>query len=188
MATTELPHREYVRMAAAAAGPLSAAVTVVGHSGAGAFLPAIGEKIKVDTALLFVDAVIPPPVLAHTTPARMKDLLDEQTDDGILRPWLAWWPSEVVAELLPDVGDRNELAADMPRLPRSFYDIEVDVPSGWSDEACAYLRLSAGYNSELDEAEARHWPTAALASTHLGVYTEPASVLAAIENLITQIT
>lgn len=187
MATAELPHDEYPRRAAAAARSLSAELTIVGHSGAGAFLPAIAERTEADAALLFVDAVIPPQVGAHTTPDRMKDMLDDQTDDGLLRPWLAWWPLEVVSELLPEASDRDELAADMPRLPRSFYEIDVDVPSGWSDGACAYLRLSAGYDAELADAVARHWPTATLDSTHLGMHTNPDRVLAEIVGLIDQI-
>jgi hypothetical protein len=76
---------------------------VVGHSGAGAFLPAVaGELGDRGVALLFVDAVVPPPSGVHETPARMRDLLDEQTLDGHLRCWLDWWPrvAEAIASLL----------------------------------------------------------------------------------------
>ena len=186
MATASLPHNEYLRRATYTARVLSSPPTVVGHSGAGAFLPSIRDGIETDALLCFVDAVIPPKVGAHSTPVRMRVMLDEQTDDGLLRPWLAWWPSEVVGEVLPDPNDRDELAADMPRIPRSFYDVEVDVPFDWSKRACAYLRLSAAYDSELDEAVARHWPTATLDSNHLGTHTDPDRVLAEIVRLADQ--
>ncbi len=176
-ATAVQPHHEYLRRAVAGAQVRSTELTIVGHSGAGAFLPAIDDSIAADTALIFVDAVIPPREGAHTTPAPMKDILDEQTEDGLLRPWLMWWPHEVLSELLPEASDRAELMSDMPRLPRSFYDVAVDAPPGWSEGACAYLRLSAGYDGELDEAVARHWPTATLDSTHLGTHTHPDQIL-----------
>lgn len=106
-----------------AAEVLGAQVVVVGHSGAGAFLPALAGRLAGRLgSLVFVDAVIPPPACVHETPARMRALLDEQTLDGQLRRWLDWWPDDVVMDLVPDAAERTALLADMPSLPRSFYD------------------------------------------------------------------
>jgi thioesterase domain-containing protein len=75
-------------------------VAIVGHSGAGAFLPAIASRLEGRVvSLLFVDAVVPPPSGVHETPARLRTLLDQQTVDGRLRRWLEWWPDDVVSEL-----------------------------------------------------------------------------------------
>ena len=188
MATAASPCDDYLARAVAATDRLTDSVTIVGHSGAGAFLPALAARADVDGVLVFVDAVIPPRSGAHVTPDHLKDLLDEQTgDDGLLRPWLAWWPPEVISGLLPDPDDRAALAADMPQLPRSFYDVEVGVSAGWSDQGCAYLRLSGGYDPELAEAVARQWPTASLDSAHLGVHTDADRVLSEIMGLTDQV-
>lgn len=190
MTASDRPHDAYRRIAVDAARTLTEPPLLVGHSGAGAFLPAIAAAIGGSTALLFVDAVIPPTHGPHRTPDEMKELLDGQSVDGLLRRWLDWWPADVIERLLPDPADREELAADMPRVPRSFYDADVDVPPGWSDGSdarCAYLRLSSAYDAELHEAERREWPTAALASTHLGTHTEPGRTLHALLELTDRI-
>lgn len=174
------PHRRYVDAAVAAADGLPPPVLVVGHSGAGVFLPAIGSGVGADRGLIFLDAVVPTTAGAHRTPPEMHELLDRQTVDGSLQPWLAWWPAEVVARLLPDPADRAELAADLPRVPRGFYDVDVQVPAGWSDRRCGYVQLSAAYATDADEARTRGWPATELDSSHLGPHTEPGRVLAAV--------
>ncbi len=183
MAASNRPHEVYRDLAVEAARALTGPPVVVGHSGAGAFLPAIGEAIRETAGLVFVDALVPPAEGAHRTPDRLAALLDEQTVEGVLRPWLDWWPAEAVAELLPEAADRDELAADMPRVPRSFYDVPIAVPPGWSEQPCGYLRLSPAYDAELERARQWGWPTATLESTHLGTLTEPDRVLVEVLGL-----
>lgn len=174
-----------VDTAVAAADGLDSPIVVVGHSGAGAYLPEMGQRLGDRLgALIFVDAVVPPRQGAHQTPIGMKQLLDEQTIDGMLLPWLDWWPTAAVEELLPNPTDREVVAADMPRLPRSFYDEEIPVPEGWSGRWCGYLVSSAAYDAEFQEAGNRGWPRTAIDGTHLSVYTEPDRVLRAIESLL----
>lgn len=60
-------------------------------------------------------------------------ILFVQTIDGQLRRWLEWWPDDVVEDLVPDVEDRAALLADMPSLPRAFYDESVPVPDCWME-------------------------------------------------------
>jgi hypothetical protein len=158
---------------------------VAGHSGAGAFLPAIGRELARRLRLLvFVDAVVPPAAGAHQTSATMNDLLDEHTVDGRLRPWLEWWPEHVVTQFVPDPDDRASLLADMPPLPRSFYDEVVPVPDGWALGPCAYLKLSEAYEAEFGEAAARGWLRMELSGTHhLSVHTQPVRVADALESI-----
>ncbi len=72
----------------------------------------------------------------------------------------------------------------MPRLPRSFYDEDVPVPEGWSDRWCGYLRLSAAYDAEFEEAGNRGWPRTDVEGTHLSIHTQSGSVLGAIKSLL----
>ncbi|MDX1511577.1 MAG: hypothetical protein R3249_09535 [Nitriliruptorales bacterium] len=177
--------RAFVTGASAAGTQLSGAVAVVGHSGAGAFLPAVGERLSDRrVSLLFVDAVIPPASGAHETSERLRALLDAQTVGGELRRWLHWWPDEVAAELLPDEEERAELLSEMPVLPRSFHDESVPVPADWTDLDCAYLQLSQAYDAEYEEAGRRGWPRFRVDANHLAIRTQPDIVVSAIESLL----
>jgi hypothetical protein len=188
MVIAQHPHEDYIARAVEAAGGLTPPVVVIGHSGAGPFLPRIGAAIGRSSVLVFVDAVVPPASGSHRTAQAMKELLDKQTVDGTLQRWLDWWPPVVVAEILPHLADREALAADMPRLPRAFYDLDVAVPPRWSQRACGYVQLSEAYDADHAEAVARGWPTRRLASTHLATHTEPDQVLNAIRHVIGQLT
>lgn len=177
------PHALFCRLAVEAGREMKAPPLIVGHSGAGAFLPAIGSTLGNVAGLVFVDAVVPPVEGVHSTSPGMLAMLDSVTDDGVLRRWLDWWPEETIVALLPDDADRALLAADMPRLPRSFYDHDVKVPPGWSHNRCGYLMLSDAYEAELHDATDRGWPTARLESTHLAPHTQPESVLSKVLQL-----
>ncbi len=177
--------RTLVELANAAASTLEPPIVIVGHSGAGVFLPLIGRGLGDRlAALVFVDAVVPPEVGAHQTAAGLAAMLDGQTEDGLLKEWLDWWPEDVISEILPDPEDRRLLRSDMPRLARSFYAEEVPVPEHWSQWPCRYLQLSAAYDLDRDEAVRRRWRTARLEGTHLSVHTEPRAVFRAVLELI----
>lgn len=184
MATAAHPHEDYTNRVIGAAGHLTPSVAVIGHSGAGPFLPAIGAAISPAAVLVFLDAVVPPRSGSYRTPDPMREMLDQQTASGTLERWINWWPPEVVAEILPDPSDREQLACDMPSLPRAFYDHDVAVPPRWSEQPCGYVQLSAAYDADRTEAIARGWPTQGLATTHLATFTEPSEVLEAIRSVV----
>jgi hypothetical protein len=174
-----------VDTAVAGAATLAGDVGIVGHSGAGAFLPAIAKRVEGQAvSLLFVDAVLPPSSGVHETPAGLRALLDKHTVEGRLRRWLEWWPDDVVSELVPDVEERAVLLDDMPSLPRSFYDESVPVPERWTDRRCAYLKLSDAYDDEFADAGRRGWKREDLDADHLAIRTQPDRVVAAMESLL----
>jgi hypothetical protein len=185
---SEQPHQAYIAIASDAARVLPPPIAIVGHSGAGAFLPTIAATISGETVLVLVDAVVPPRVEPFRVSEAMKELLERQTEDGLLRPWLEWWPRDVLAALLPGPAARAALVADMPQVPRSFYDHPVPQPAGWDEQPCGYLQLSAAYDADREQAVARGWPTQRLQATHLAAHTAPADVLVAILNVIDQAT
>jgi hypothetical protein len=174
-----------VETAVAGGASLRSQVAVIGHSGAGAFLPEIGRRLREATRILiFIDAVLPPHQGAHRTSPHLASLLDDQTADGMLRPWLEWWPEGTVEQILPDPGDRSVLGGDLPVLPRSFYDEDVPVPDGWSERACGYLRLSPAYDVEYEEAGRRDWQRRSIEADHLSIYTQPDRVFQEIRGLL----
>jgi len=147
-------------------------------------LPVIGEEIGNRlAALLFVDAVVPAIDRPHQTPAALLPMLDAHTTDGRLAHWLDWWPEDV-ADLVPDPEDRDELRADMPSVPRDFYDDSIPMPESWSDGPCGYLQLSDAYADDRARAKALDWPVRVIDSTHLGIFTAPARALDAVLSLI----
>lgn len=169
--------RAFVDAALEGAAGLAGPIALLGHSGAGAFLPAIAAGLGARLfGLLFVDAVLPPTSGEFRTPEERKAKLDELTVDGCLLRWLDWWPPGVVEELLPDPAERAAVLADMPVLPRSFYDEAVPVPDGWAEQRCGYLRLSEGYVDEHGEAGRRDWYRAEFDGDHLAIRSDPATV------------
>ncbi|MGH1490615.1 MAG: alpha/beta hydrolase [Acidimicrobiales bacterium] len=168
-------------------------IVVVGHSGAGAVLPVIGEQIgNRPKALVFVDALVPPTGGEHRTPQPFLQFLDDRlletkVVDGRLPKWLDWWPAETVNQLVESPSDLAELRADMPQLLRSFYDEPVPMPSNWMGQPSAYLKLSAAYDHEYGEVGDLGCPRASIDGTHLSIFTAPSDVLDAIEQLVSSV-
>ncbi len=159
-------------------------VVVVGHSGAGVFLPAIGERLADHlSGLVFVDAVVPPRTGAHTTPPELTSLLDSKTHNDVLEVWFDWWPEGAIEKLVPDDGLLDALRFESPRLTREFYDETVPMPSGWADWPCGYIHLSEAYDQEAVEARQRGWPMVSLNENHLSIVTKPEVVVDAISTI-----
>ena len=86
---------------------------VIGHSGAGAFLPAIAAEAKA-SMIVFVDAVVPEADDAFTPSRQFVEFLDTvPTADGLMAPWNEWWPPEVMAQLVPDPAQRRRIASEI---------------------------------------------------------------------------
>lgn len=169
----------------AATAPIDGSLFLVGHSGAGVFLPTLAESLLHRlVGLVFVDAGVPPEAGAFRVSPSMENLLDANTEHGVLRRWIDWWPAEVVDEILPDQSDRDELTSDMPTVPRAFYGIPIPVPDGWSSWPSVYLQTGSAYADEIAEASRRGWPSRSIPGTHLSLFTDPVTVLAAIESLV----
>ena len=163
-------------------------LVVVGHSGAGAFLPAIAHRVKDRLrAVVFVDAIVPPSAGEHRTSEQLSKFLDDKTVDGRLLPWFDWWPPTVVDTLVSSPEQLEELRSDMPRLHRSFYNAHIPMPEGWSSGPCVYLQLSPAYDEESRIATELGWPTAFLDGSHLSIFTDPIAVLAAVEDLVDRV-
>lgn len=159
---------------------------VVAHSGAGAILPLVARRVDARAAV-FLDAVLPDDsARAHVAPAGQRRLLEQHVDGaGLLRPWLDWWPADAVAELLPDPQQRAALAAELPRLPLSFYDHDVALPREWVPSV--FVSLEGAYDEELREARRRGWPTTELGLSHLAPATAPEPVADALLALVDEL-
>jgi hypothetical protein len=159
---------------------------VIAHSGAGAFLPAVAAATT--AAAIFVDAVVPTSGPEFHPSAQLVQLLDTlPIVDRMLPPWHQWWPPDVLAELVPDTMLRQRIIAEIPQVPRSFYDDAVPVPSQWWTHPAAYLQLSVAYADDRTRAEEWGWPTRQLAGGHLDLCVLPELVASHVVDLVREL-
>jgi pimeloyl-ACP methyl ester carboxylesterase len=163
------------------------AVVLVGHSGAGALLPAAAQATDTPVAaVVFVDAVLPHPELSwfDTAPPALRRQLGGLARDGRLPAWHQWFPPEVLAELLPEEDLRWRFIAELPRLPLAYFEERAPVVSGWPAARCGYLRLSGAYDQVADEAERQGWLVVREPADHLAMLTRPATIAGLLDRLV----
>ena len=161
------------RFAAGAVEGVGAVDVVIGHSGAGAFIPTVAEHTHA-AVRMFVDAIVPERTSMFTPSARFVDFVDAvPTEDGRLAPWHMWWPEDVLAELVPDEQLRLELIADIPRVAPRSMTAPVALPQSWWTKPMAFLQLSDAYDEERMRVQALGWPTRKLDGGHLDLYVDP---------------
>ncbi|MDF5751542.1 alpha/beta fold hydrolase [Spongiactinospora sp. TRM90649] len=167
-------------------------VVLIAHSGAGALLPAVAAALGgAVRAAVFVDAVLPAPGADwfSTAPEHLRGHLTALVHDGRLPPWHEWFPPGTVAALLPDTALRDRFIAELPRLPVAYLrePAPPEDPS-WGRVRPAYIRLSAAYDSEADEAARLGWPVLRADADHLAMLTRPETVATLIAQAIRRTT
>ncbi|GAB3474364.1 hypothetical protein GCM10027440_04460 [Nocardiopsis coralliicola] len=179
----------YRRLAGAAASALDAdkrdgGVVLVGHSGAGALLPAIAEAVGSRVrGMVFVDALLPHPGRSWfaTAPPQMREQLAGLARGGRLPRWNEWFPAEVLEALVPDAALRARFAGGLPELPMAYFDEPApEVQAGGADR-CAYVRLSDAYDLAAEDAQRRGWPVYREDADHLAMLTRPEWAAGTIE-------
>jgi len=172
----------YPALAAAAGAAVDdgiAPVVVIGHSAAGALLPAIAEAVGDRTrTAVFADAMLPQPGRSwfETAPPGLADELRGLAVDGLLPPWHEWFPPGVLAELLPDPGRRRRLISEIPRLPISYFDEPAPSARFANTVACAFLRFGGPFDPAADKAQRLGWWVARRDWDHLRMLSAPAAV------------
>jgi hypothetical protein len=163
------------------------AVVLVGHSGAGALLPAAAEAAGMPVAtVVFVDAILPHPGVSwlETAPPALREQLGGLASDGQLPAWHQWFPPDVVSQLLPEEDLRRRFIAELPRLPLAYFEEPAPTVSGWPPAHCGYLRLSGAYDGVADEAKRHGWLVVRESADHLAMLTRPATIAGLLDRLI----
>ena len=158
---------------------------LLGHSGAGPLLSAVGQALQQVEGYVFVDAGLPQPGRSwvDTAPLQLVEQLRAMARDGWLPPWPEWWGPDQLTELLPDPDLRARFVGDCPRLPIGLFEEEQAAAPDWPDAPCAYLRLSDAYEASAQKARDLGWPVVELSSTHLGLFTDADLVADAVLDL-----
>lgn len=178
--------QECVASVREAVAPGADPIVLVGHSGGGLLLPAIGEAVAARIgAMVFVDSGLPASAgETELAPPWFLEQLRALAADGRLPPWSGWWGEEAMRELVPDEGLRHALGGEMPSLPLSYFEDRVPSPPGWDRVPCAYLLLSDAYRDAADEATARGWPVETIeGGGHLHLVVAPDQVAEALIRL-----
>ncbi|MBO1336926.1 alpha/beta hydrolase [Streptomyces sp. VRA16 Mangrove soil] len=156
--------------------PADTSLTLVAHSNAGLFLPAIRKALHQPvTGSVFVDAALPARSGSTTVaPPELLSFLRTLAVDGRLPRWTDWWDEDDVAPMFHGCDARRTVVAEQPRLPLSYYEQRIPVPDGWDDHPCSYLLFGPPYEAEAEEARSRGWRVAHLPGAHLHQIVDPA--------------
>jgi hypothetical protein len=163
--------------------PANQRLVLVGHSGAGALLPAIGRAIRHSVATyVFVDAGIPKDGQSRLANGPFADFVHELYRGGGCYPN---WTDEDLRELVPDAEWRQRLLAELRPPPIGFWEEPISVPAGWPDAPCAYLRFTPNPAYDDAAAEARHrgWAYTELSGGHFHMLMDPVAVASALLDL-----
>ncbi len=158
---------------------------IIGHSGAGALLPLLADRVQANV-VAYVDAVVPGEGPQYEASEQFLAVVDKLPREGpLLPPWHTWWGDDVILRLLPNDELRRRITADTPSVPRSLYDDPVPLPAGWmTRRGCCYLQLSPSYHDDRARAESYGWPADGINGQHLDVAAKPADVAPLLIHLI----
>jgi hypothetical protein len=182
----------------AVAGTLEAAprhgpLVLVGHSGAGPLLGAVGAGLAASGrpagGYLFCDAGLPRDgatrlELLAAEDAGMATAFRAELERGGRFP--AWGDAEL-APLVPDPAARAALVRSLRPRDLAFFTEPLPPAPGWPDAPCGFLRLSPAYDTWAGAAAAEGWPTAALDAGHFHPLADPVAVAAALLGLLARL-
>jgi hypothetical protein len=172
--------------AATAAAPLAGMagpLFLVGHSGAGALLPAIRQALGRPVAgYIFVDA--DPQQDGRSRLARFADPAAAAAfRDAAVDGSLPMWTAGDLQEEIPDPALRARFVAELRPCPLAVYEEELPVFPGWPDAPVAYLQFSAPYDPGAQHARAAGWRYRSMPAGHFHMLVDPDSVAAALLDL-----
>jgi thioesterase domain-containing protein len=159
---------------------------LVGHSGAGPLLPAIGHAARRPVAAyLFVDAGLPRDGASRLDDPGFATYLRELYAAGGRYPN---WTDVDLRALIPNPRQRASLLADLRPPPLRFW--EEPIPAvGWPDAPAAFLRFTPNpaYDAATLEAGCRGWPVAEIAGGHFHLLVDPPVVARALLELVNRL-
>ena len=171
---------------ALAAVPADRPLVLVGHSGAGALLPAIGQSTGHRVAAyIFVDAGLPLDgmsrldEMAVTAPELAEHLRAHLTAGGRFPTW----SEEDLRDVVPDERLRRRLLAELQPRPLAFFAEPIPGFAQGPDAPCAYLQFGTTYAAAGERAQRDGWPYRQLAGGHFHMLVDPAAVAAALGDL-----
>lgn len=162
------------------------AIILVGHSGAGALLPAIRQLAgRAVAGYIFADAGIP---IDGKSRLELLDMewpgvgtaVGKSLHEGGRFPQ---WGDEELRETIKDARTRRGIMAEFNPQGQDFFTEPIPVFAGWPDAPAAYLQFSPGYNYPAAQAQAAGWSFLNLHADHFYLLVNPQMVADAILEL-----
>ncbi len=179
-------HAASVKQAVASL-PQDRALVLVGHSGAGPLLPAIGQSCGYRVgAYIFVDAGLP-----LDGKSRLDDIeADDPEFAAQFRRHLTAgdrfpdWSAEDLRAVIPDDRLRQRMVAELRPRPLAFFQEPIPGFAHGLDAPCAYLQFSAPYERAARHARQAGWPHREIEAGHFHMLVDPAAVTNAFLDLL----
>lgn len=167
--------------------PAEQPLVLVGHSGAGALLPSLGEALQRPiAAYVFVDAGIHRDGLSRLEMMVAEDApfaadLRAHLEAGGRYPE---WTDEQLQDAIPDDARRAAVLAELRPRGLDFFSEPILVPADWPDAPCAYLQFSPAYAVPSATARQLNWPVREIEGGHFLMLIDPETVAEAIVGLV----
>jgi pimeloyl-ACP methyl ester carboxylesterase len=160
----------------------TAPVTLLAHSGAGAIVPLAAAAIAAVERTIFLDAILPHPRRSwrEAVPPSLWQQLAARERDGVLPPWLEWWPKTAIESLFRDSSDLEAFKSELDPVPLAYFEErapDLQIPAGID---CFYVQTSRAYAAEAEIAKSLGWSTRTMALNHLAMLTHPEQVTQAV--------
>jgi hypothetical protein len=169
--------------------PIARPIVLVGHSGAGPFLPAVRSRMLHPVqGYIFVDAHLPgrdgASRLERSPEAAERYRL--RANEGLLPIWtdLVGITREVLYELIPDPVLQERFVTELRPTPLAVYTEPLPVPLGWPDAPCGHLKFSPVYEPAAARARQGGWSCLELPGGHLQMLVQPTAVANALMALV----
>jgi hypothetical protein len=150
-------------------------LVVVGHSGAGFFLPSIAERARAHHTV-FVDAGLPPTNSRATAGGDFLEQLRGLAVEHMLPRWSTWWGEGVMEALVPDDRRRALVENELPEVPIAFFDTTVEISTDWLHRSASYVLLSDSYREDAERARALGWAAMERLGGHLDIVSAPEAI------------
>ena len=159
--------------------PQSRNLVLVAHSGSGPLLPVMRQALTQSiVAYIFVDAGIPRDNASRLDLMRLQDnQWAEQLHQSLLRgEQFPHWEAEDLREVIPDQTLRRKMVAEINPRTLAFFTEPIPVFAGWPDAPCAYIKFSAAYDWDFEQAKQANWVVHEMNAEHFHMLVDPSSV------------
>ncbi len=165
---------------------------LVGHSGAGALLPAIRQALGGPVAgYIFVDAGIHRDGLTRleAMQAESPEFATQLRGHLVSGGRFPEWEDDQLRPIIPDGRLRTGLLAELRPRPLAFFEEPISIFAAWPDAPCGYVQFSSAYDAPAAQARAAGWPFRSFmnhAAGHFHMLVDPVAVAGALIELTVQ--
>lgn len=159
--------------------PHNRRIVLVAHSGAGPLLPVIRQSLPHSVrAYVFVDAGLPRDRLSRLDLMKLQDQAwaDEFHQSLLQGGRFPDWTADDLRDTIPDETVRRQLVADLRPRSLPFFTEPIPAFDGWPDAPCVYLKFSAPYTWDAEQARQSGWAVRAITAGHFHMLVDPAAV------------